>query len=81
LGVAAWWLYRRGWTRAGIVASYAYAAMNLLVLGHYLVAPPWRLPPLINLFILVEAAAATLLLAYTVRLQVDELVERGARTA
>ena len=69
--------YRRGRARAGIVASYAYAAMNLLVLGHYLVAPPWRLPPLINLFIVVEAAAAMLLLVYTVRLQVDELVTRA----
>jgi hypothetical protein len=73
-GVAAWWLYRRGRTRAGIVASYAYAAMNLLVLGHYVVAPPWRLPPLINLFIVLEAAAAGLLLVYTVRLQVAAIV-------
>jgi hypothetical protein len=70
-GLAAYWLYRRGRTRAAFVASYAYAAMNLLVLGHYLVAPPWRLPVLINALIALEAAAAALLVIYTVRLQRD----------
>jgi purine-cytosine permease-like protein len=65
-GLAACWLYRRGRARAAFFASYSYAAMNLLVLGHYLVAPPWRLPLLINLLIVLEAVTATLLLVFTV---------------
>jgi hypothetical protein len=69
-GIAAWWLYRGGRTQAAFAASYAYAAMNLLVLGHYLVAPPWKLPPLINLLIALEAATATALIVFTARLQV-----------
>jgi hypothetical protein len=69
-GLAAYALWRRGWRRSALVASYAYAAMNLLVLGHYLVAPPWRLPALINLFIVLEAGAAILLVAFAVRLQI-----------
>jgi hypothetical protein len=69
LGIAAYWLYRRDRLRAAFVASYAYAAMNLLVLGHYLVAPPWRLSPLINLLIVPEATTAVLLILFTARLQ------------
>jgi hypothetical protein len=68
-GVAAYVLYRRGRERAAFATSHVYAAMNLLVLGHYLVAPPWRLPLLINLLIAAEAAAAVLLVLYTARLQ------------
>jgi hypothetical protein len=68
-GVAAWWLYRRGRSYLAFVASYAYAAMNLLVLGHYLTAPPWRLPPVINTLIGLEAATAMMLLVFTARLQ------------
>src|ERR1700721_2467868 len=41
-GIAAYWLYRRGRERAAFATSHVYAAMNLLVLGHYLVTPPWR---------------------------------------
>jgi uncharacterized protein involved in cysteine biosynthesis len=70
-GIAAYWLYRRDRRRAAFVASYAYAAMNLLVLGHYLVAPPWRVSPLINLLIVPEAVTAVLLILFTVRLQAD----------
>jgi hypothetical protein len=68
-GIAAYFFYRRGRRRAAFAASYAYAAMNLLVLGHYLVAPPWRLPLLINVLIAAEAATAVLLILYTARLQ------------
>src|SRR6187397_3280152 len=44
-GIAAYWLYKRGKKRAAFVANYAYGVMNLLVLGHYLTAAPWRLSP------------------------------------
>ena len=69
VGVAAYLLYRRGKKRAAFAANYAYGAMGLLVLGHYLVAPPWRIDASINALILLEAAAAAVLIAYTIRLQ------------
>jgi hypothetical protein len=69
VGVAAYALYRRGWPRLALALNQAYGAMNLLVLGHYLVAPPWRLSAPINALILVEAAAAICLIAYTARFQ------------
>jgi hypothetical protein len=75
-GIAAYWLYRRGRELPAFVMSYAYAAMNLLVLGHYLVAPPWKVSLLINALIGLEAGAATLLLAYTARLQASALADR-----
>jgi hypothetical protein len=39
--------------------------MGLLVLGHYLVAPPWRIAFEINALIVLEAVAAAAWLAYT----------------
>jgi hypothetical protein len=69
--VAAYLLYRRGRERAAFATAYAYAFMNLLVLGHYLVAPPWRLPLLINVLIGLEAMTAVLLIVFTARLQAD----------
>lgn len=64
-GIAAYWLYRRGKRRAAFLANYAYGAMNLLVLGHYLTAPPWRLSASINALIVLESATALFLIAYT----------------
>jgi hypothetical protein len=65
VGAASCWLFWRGRRRAGIVLSYAYASMSLLVLGHYLVLPPWEMPLSINALIIVEAAAAAWLMAFT----------------
>jgi len=68
-GIAAYWLYRSGRERAALATSYAYAAMNLLVLGHYLVAPPWTLSLRINALIVPEALTAVLLIVFTARLR------------
>ncbi len=75
IGVLAYWLYRQGRLRAAFAFNYAYGIMNLLVLGHYLVAPPWRISLGINALIVLEAGAAIALIAYTTWLH------RGGRAA
>jgi hypothetical protein len=65
VGVAAYSAYRLGRPRLAFALNAAYGAMNLFVLGHYAIAPPWRLPLAINALILLEALAAILLLGYT----------------
>jgi hypothetical protein len=71
-GVAAYWLYRRGPRWLALWSSYAYGAMNLLVLGHYVVLPPWRIALDINVWIVFETAAAGLLIAYTAWIHDDD---------
>jgi hypothetical protein len=65
VGATAYVLFRLGKIRAALALSYAYGALGLLGLAHYLVAPPWRVSLSINALILLEAAAALILLAYT----------------
>jgi hypothetical protein len=67
VGAVAYALCRMGKVRAAALASYAYGAMGLLTLGHYLVAPPWRIGLVINALILLEAASALWLIAYAAR--------------
>jgi hypothetical protein len=62
--IAAYIGWRLDW-RAWPTASYAYAAMSLLVLGHYLYAPPWRMSAACNASVLVETAAALWLVVVT----------------
>jgi hypothetical protein len=69
IGVAGYLLFLRGRCTAAFACLYLYAAMGLLVLGHYLIAPPWRVSFKINLFILAEAIAALLLGATAAWLQ------------
>jgi hypothetical protein len=64
-GVAGYLLFRRGRRRVAFACLYLYAAMGLLVLGHYLIAPPWEVSLKINAFIMAEAVAALLLAAAT----------------
>jgi hypothetical protein len=64
-GVAGYLLFRRGRRSAALTCLYLYAAMGLLVLGHYLIAPPWEVSLKINLFIMAEAIAALLLGVFT----------------
>lgn len=71
-GVAGYLLYPRGRRTAAFLCLYLYAAMGLLVLGHYLIAPPWRVSFKINLFILAEAVAALLLGLFTAMVQIRE---------
>jgi hypothetical protein len=62
--IAAYTGWRVGW-RAWPSASYAYAAMSLLVLGHYLYAPPWRMSAACNASVIVETVAALWLVVVT----------------
>jgi hypothetical protein len=68
VGYAAFALCRHGKLGAARVASCVYGAMGLLTLGHYLVAPPWRIAPMINVLIALEAATAIWLLAHAARM-------------
>jgi hypothetical protein len=68
-GVAGYLLFLRGRRTAAFACLYLYAMMGLLVLGHYLIAPPWQVSFKINLFILAEAIAALLLGVVTAWLQ------------
>lgn len=56
-------LIRNGSARLGAATLMAYAACNLLTLGHYRYAPPQTISLQIHLFILLEAALAILLMA------------------
>jgi hypothetical protein len=51
------------------VCLYIYSVMGSLVLGHYLIAPPWRVSFKINVFIVLEAVSALLLGLFTAWLQ------------
>jgi hypothetical protein len=68
-GVAGYVMYRQGRRPAAFACLYLYAVMGLLVLGHYLIAPPWEVSFKVNLFIMAEAVAALLLGVFTARLQ------------
>ena len=57
-GVVGYVLFLRGRSTAAFACLYLYALMSLLVLGHYLIAPPWRVSFKINVFIMAEAIAA-----------------------
>jgi hypothetical protein len=59
-GIAGCVLYLQGRLKPAYVFLQIFALMNLLVLGHYLIAPPWRVSFRINLFILLEAVSALL---------------------
>lgn len=62
--VFGYWHHKQQWFTLSRVALVAYSIMSLLVLGHYLIAPPWEVSLRINLFILLEAVAALALLGY-----------------
>ena len=66
-------LLRRGVVHWGSVALYSYSAMSLLVLGHYLYAPISSIGFRINLFILLEASLAVMLIASVSFFQVRAL--------
>ena len=70
-GVAGYLFFRRGWRLAACFCLYLYAVMGLVVLGHYLIAPPWKVSLRINLFIIGEAIAALMLGIFTTWLQVQ----------
>ena len=57
-------LFKQRNVRSGSLVLYAYSAMSLLALGHYLVAPIYSVGLRITLFILLEAFCAVLLAIY-----------------
>lgn len=63
-----YWYYLKGWHGLARWSLVAYCLMSLLVLGHYLIEPPWNVAFRINLLILIEALAAVVLLLYVLRL-------------
>jgi hypothetical protein len=67
--LAAYLLHAKGKRAQAAVAAYAYAAMSLLVLGHYLYAPPWAISVPMNAGILAEATLAVALAAYAMRMR------------
>ena len=75
-GVAGYVLFMRGRSAAAFACLYLYALMSLLVLGHYLIAPPWQVSFKINLFIMAEAIAAVLLGMFTAWLQIRRTTAR-----
>lgn len=62
-------LFLRGRHTIAFTCLYIYSIMGLLVLGHYLIAPPWEVSFRINLFIVLEAVSAMLLGLFTAWLQ------------
>ncbi|MCC9655268.1 hypothetical protein [Rhodopirellula halodulae] len=64
--IAGYWYYTQNWADLGKWALVIYSVMSMLVLGHYLITPPWDVSLKINAFILLETLAAVVLLLYVV---------------
>lgn len=69
LAPAGYLALRRGARQFGAFLLHAYAACSLLALGHYRYASICSVSPRINLLILLEAAAAAVLVVYVLRRQ------------
>lgn len=66
LAPAGYALLRRGALQSGALLLHVYAICGLLSLGHYRYAPICSVSPRINLLILLEAAAAAVLVVYVI---------------
>ncbi|MGI0493014.1 hypothetical protein ACN4EG_14625 [Alkalinema pantanalense CENA528] len=62
--VLGYWYGVQGWRGWSKIALNVYAIMSLLVLGHYLITPPWHVSLKINAFIFLETIAAIFLIYY-----------------
>jgi hypothetical protein len=67
IGLAGWLLVSRGYRRVGLLVLAAYAALGMDSLGHYLLAPLAAHSLAMNLTILVDVAAAALVLVEVAR--------------
>lgn len=65
--IAGYWYYEQRWQTLGRYSLLIYSGMSLLVLGHYLISPPWNVSFKINAMILLETFAAIGLLTYVLR--------------
>jgi len=67
VGLAGWFLVTRGYWIAGLLALTAYAALGIESLGHYVLAPLSHHSPAMNVTILLEVTAASLVLIEVLR--------------
>lgn len=78
IGILGWLLLTRGRALAGLATLVVYAALGLDSLGHYVVAPLTAHSLGMNSTILLEVAAAALVLAEVTRLIARRLRGRDA---
>ena len=79
LGLLGYLLYCRRRHFASLLLLYLYGLMGLGGLGHYLLAPISAHTLMMNLSILLESAAALLLLGYVGAMQFTSRRSRGGR--
>jgi len=79
VGVFGWLSLARGFTGAGLLLLALYSALGLDSLGHYALAPMSAHTMAMNSTILVEVAAAALVLLEVLRLLVRRLLHRVGR--
>jgi hypothetical protein len=79
LGVFGWWLTRRGHEWCGFAVLAIYASLGLDSLGHYVVAAFSAHTLMMNVTILVEVAAAGLVMIEVARLAVRKLTSARSR--
>ena len=73
VGIFGWWLLRQGYQVAGLLVLAGYALLGLDSLGHYVLAPVSAHTQTMNVTILVEVAAAAVVLGYAVTLVVHRM--------
>ena len=78
VGIVGWILLARGLVLAGLSALAVYAALGLDSLGHYVVAPASSHSLAMNSTILLEVAAAALVMVEVMRLMAGRLRRREA---
>jgi hypothetical protein len=80
IGVAGWFLVSRGYRRTGLLVLAAYAALGMDSLGHYWLAPLAAHSLAMNLTILVDVAAAALVLIEVARQMALGILRRRSTT-
>jgi len=76
VGVFGWFLLARGYHLAGLLLLAVYAALGLDSLGHYVLAPLSDHTATMNSTILIEVAAAALVLIEIVRQMARRMLHR-----
>lgn len=80
VGLAGWFLVVRGYWRAGLLVLAAYALLGIDSLGHYVLAPLSHHSLAMNVTILLEVTAASLVLIEVLR-QMAQRILRGRSSA
>ena len=79
IGVIGWLLVSRGWIVTGLCVLVGYALFGLDSLGHYVVAPFSAHTLTMNATILIEVAAAGLLLVEVMRQIARRIIDRASK--